>query len=145
MCTIFKCNPPRCFALTSLMSSYHGHTKTLWRIPFFLSVVSVKLLENMVRRGTKAHNETEEKRWKPPMWNFKKTNSYSKRVNESFSENSVFDGQFHDWYFACLLQLPGNTFTWLIWFREDTMVENEDNDRFWSQMFSNKQTKCKAE
>ncbi len=36
------------------------------------------------------------------MWNFKKTNSYSKRVNESFSENSVFDGQFRDWYCACL-------------------------------------------
>lgn len=68
---------------------------------FFLSVVSVKLLENMVRRGTKAHNETEEKRWKPPMWNFKKTNSHSNRVNESFSENSTFDGQFCDWYCAC--------------------------------------------
>jgi len=55
----------------------------------------------MIRRGTKAHNETEGERWKPPMWNFKKTNSHSNRVNESFSENSVFDGQFCDWYCAC--------------------------------------------
>lgn len=95
---------------------------------FFLSVVSVKLLKNMIRRGTKAHKETEGERWKPPMWNFKKTNSHSKRVNESFSENSVFDGQFCDWYRACFSH--NYSLTWLIWLREGTMFENKDNDRF---------------